>query len=260
MLVLASLAALLAASATAQPTFSTRVESVRVDALVTTGGRPVLGLTAEDFELRDGVLQRVRLIGSGVFPLNVVLALDTSSSLVAPRLEQLRIGGAALVGALAGEDRGAVLTFNHAVGLQQGPTSDLALLRNALLAPTPQGLTSLIDAMYAGMMLAESSTHRGLLIVFSDGLDTSSWLSPETVVCAARRLETVVYAVATTRSEIPELFDQVASATGGKVLRVHSEDLDETSSRSSRSFGNGTSSRIHSRRALHRGGTASTCA
>ena len=39
--------------------FRSGVDAVRVDALVVDGRRPVAGLTAEDFELRDtGVLQR----------------------------------------------------------------------------------------------------------------------------------------------------------------------------------------------------------
>ena len=35
------------------PTFSSRIEQVRVDVLVTDGGRVVTGLRAEDFDLRE---------------------------------------------------------------------------------------------------------------------------------------------------------------------------------------------------------------
>ena len=208
--------------------FRSRVESVRVDALVTEDGQPVRGLTAGDFQLRDeGVLQQVQLIEAGTFPVNVVLALDMSASLDTPRLTRLRRGGDGLVAALRDDDRGAVLGFNHVVGLEQPPTSDRALLRRALSGLVPSGMTSLVDAMYSGLLLADSGEHRSLLIVFSDGLDTSSWLGAAAVVRTARRLETVVYAVASMRSEVPVLLDQVASATGGKVLRVDSEKLDE---------------------------------
>src|SRR5207249_8999904 len=61
------------------PAFSTRIESVRVDVLVTDGGKPVVGLQAADFDIADnGVPQQVDLVSFEQIPLNVVLALDMS--------------------------------------------------------------------------------------------------------------------------------------------------------------------------------------
>ena len=51
------------------------------------------------------------------------------------------------------EDRAAVVGFNHVVGLEQGPTSDRRLLHEALAALVPTGMTSLVDAMYSGLLL-----------------------------------------------------------------------------------------------------------
>jgi hypothetical protein len=45
-------------AAGAAQTFKSRVESVRLDALVLDRGRPVLGLTADHFEIRDNALCR----------------------------------------------------------------------------------------------------------------------------------------------------------------------------------------------------------
>ena len=53
-------AAILAGPIAAQQRFTSRVEGVRVDVLVTDGSRRVGNLRADDFELRDnGVLQRI---------------------------------------------------------------------------------------------------------------------------------------------------------------------------------------------------------
>ena len=69
---------------TQAPTFSTRREVVRVDVLVSAGGRPVTGLTPDDFEVRDnGVLQTIDLARLESMPLNVVLAFDLSRSVAA---------------------------------------------------------------------------------------------------------------------------------------------------------------------------------
>jgi len=60
-----------------QPTFSSRVEAVRVDVLVKDRGQIVRGLGPQDFEVRDeGVLQEVDIVRLEQIPLNVILGLD----------------------------------------------------------------------------------------------------------------------------------------------------------------------------------------
>ena len=88
------------------PTFSSAVETVRVDALVTDGHAPIPGLQPGDFEVFDNdVAQKVDLLAFQQLPLNVVLALDTSGSVSGERLEALRAASLAVLDELKGEDR-----------------------------------------------------------------------------------------------------------------------------------------------------------
>jgi VWFA-related protein len=208
------------------PQFKSRVDVVRVDVLVTAGGKPVSGLTAADFELRDnGVAQQVRLSDASHSHLDVILALDMSASLTAERLAQLRAASEALLTHLRPEDRAALVTFDHAVVTRQELSSDVEQVRRALRQPVPGGRTSLVDAMYAGLIQAEGGERRSLLIAFSDGVDTSSWLEPATVIQVARQSATVVYGVSTAWPP-PALLERVASETGGEVLDASSRRLD----------------------------------
>ena len=64
-----------------QPQFSTQIEHVRVDVLVSNRGRPVTGLRPADFEILDnGVPQRVEFASFDEIPLNVIIVLDASES------------------------------------------------------------------------------------------------------------------------------------------------------------------------------------
>jgi VWFA-related protein len=223
-----ALVALLVPAWVASQTFSSRVDSVRVDVLVTAGGIPVTGLQAEDFEVRDnGALQSVRLLEAGSLALDVTVALDLSSSLEPGQFATLRNGVGLLLEALQPNDRAALLTFNQTVFQQQALTSDVSLVRAALEQADLWGGTALADAMYAGITLSEAAGRRPLLIVFSDGIDTTSWLSAGDVINAARRFETVVYAVSTAGSrETPQLLRDVTSQTGGNLLHVTSRDFE----------------------------------
>jgi VWFA-related protein len=209
-------------------TFSSRVEAVRVDVLVTNNGQPVRGLTAADFEIRDnGVLQQIDLVSFEQIPLNVILALDMSDSVAGDRLDRLRSAGAAVLGGLQKDDQAALLTFSHAVRLGAPLGHDVGLLRSALQSANGEGETSLVDGTFAAIQIGESDAGRALLIIFSDGLDTSSWLQADRVLDAAKRSDAVAYAVAVRSPAKPEFLRDLTSFTGGKLFEVEkTEKLD----------------------------------
>jgi Ca-activated chloride channel homolog len=217
---------LLAVSALAQvPTFSVGIETVRVDVLVTEGGEPLLGLGAGDFEVKDnGVVQKLDLATFQQLPLNVVLALDTSGSVSGERLEALQAASRAIVGNLKAGDRAGLLAFSNILSLRTDLTGDVERVHAALEGAPPGGNTSLVDATYAAIIAAESEGGRALVIVLSDGVDTSSFLQPDTVLEVARRSDAVIYGVSVSRRTEKGFIRDVCRATGGRVLRAGSVD------------------------------------
>jgi VWFA-related protein len=217
-----------AAVRTQDVTFSSKVEAVRVDVLVTDKGQPVRGLGPGDFDIRDnGVPQQVELVSFEQIPLNVVLALDMSDSVAGDRLERLRSAGGVILGGLRKNDQAALVTFSQVVRLGAKLSGDVTLAQAALARARGQGSTSLIDGVYAGIQIGESDAGRALLVVFSDGLDTSSWLPAERVLDAAKRSDVVAYAVAVRSPAKPEFLRDLTSFTGGRRFEVEkAEKLD----------------------------------
>jgi Ca-activated chloride channel family protein len=211
------------APASQAPVFSTRVEAVRVDVLVTRGGRPIRDLRPQDFEVFDnGVPQPLDFASFETIPLNVVLALDMSSSVAGERLDHLRHAGGALLDVLKPEDQAGLVTFGHMVAVRSELTADRARVRSALDHADASGYTALVDACYAALSLGESGVGRALVIVFSDGVDTTSWLTAEQALRAARRTDAVVYAVSVRGAATADFLRELSEATGGDVLEVES--------------------------------------
>lgn len=211
-------------------TFAARVEAVRVDVLVTEKGKPVVGLRPADFEVLDnGVPQQIDLASFERIPLNVVLALDMSDSVEGARLDHLRSAGRALLERLEPDDHAGLITFGHSVMLRSELTGDIARLQSALDAARPAGLTSLIDASYAGIVLGESGPGRALVVIFSDGVDTLSFLSTDDVIRIARRSDAVVYGVSVRGENKPDFLQDLSDASGGDLFQVDStHDLGQT--------------------------------
>jgi VWFA-related protein len=208
-------------SAVMAQTFSSRIEAVRVDVLVTENGQPLTGLTPADFEVRDnGVRQTVDLASFEQIPLNVVLALDMSASLEGLRLGHLQTAGRTVLDGLKPGDRAALVAFSH-VAHSLGLSDDLDRVRRALDRARGSGLTSLIDASHVAMLIGESDVGRSLLIIFSDGVDTSSWLSPESVLETARRGDVVVYGVEIGQRRASFSRD-LSEVTGGRSIAIES--------------------------------------
>jgi len=206
-----------------QPTFSARREAVRVDVLVTDRGKVVTGLGPGDFEIRDnGVPQTIDLVSFQQIPLNVFLAFDASASVSGERLTHLQTAGHALLDRLAKDDRSALLTFSHMVLLREALTGEAARVRKAITGVRPLGDTALIDGAYAAIMLDPLDGGRNLLLVFSDGLDTASWLTPEGVLDSAKRSDFVVYGVSSRGPEDAKFLEDLTELTGGATLKIES--------------------------------------
>ena len=208
-----------------QPMFSARVDGIRVDVLVTDASRrPLRGLTAADFAIRDnGVPQEVSVVSFGETSLNVGLAFDLSESVAGEPLERLRAASRALVAELLPADRVALVTFDNVVTLRCALASSRECTIDALAAATPDGQTALVDGVFAGMMAGESDAGRSLLMVFSDGLDTASYLRAERLLDMGRRSDVVVYPIAS-KGARPEFLDELAELTGGRLHEVGRDD------------------------------------
>jgi VWFA-related protein len=211
----------LAHAQTGGPTFTSIMHTVRVDVLATSRGQPVRGLSLADFEVRDnGVPQRLDLASFEELPLNLVLVFDTSQSMAGRRLIDLRAAGRSVLDALKPRDRAALVSFSHVVTRMAPRSEDLSLLRKSLDGLQSGGHTALVDASYAGLMTGESDGGRPLMIVFSDGLDTASWLRAADVVDAARRSDVVVYGVTGRAAAKPVFLGDLVAATGGRLLEI----------------------------------------
>jgi VWFA-related protein len=194
--------------------FSSGVEVVAVDVLVTEGRRVVTGLTADDFEVRDnGVAQAIRQVDVERLPLNIILVVDTSGSVAGYRLTRLKAAAKTLIGSLRERDRAALLAFSHQLQLRASLTSDQLALHTAVEGLAAAGATVLRDAAFAGFALRGSDPGRTLMLVFSDGVDTGSFLGADRILQTARKSDVVTYAV-TVRDE------SVTMVRQGRVVMV----------------------------------------
>ena len=206
-----------------QSSFRSSALGVRVDVLVTDGHKPVGGLAAQDFDVRDnGIAQTVELVDTADVPLNVVLALDTSASTTGTRQTDLIAASQALLDGLKPADRAALTTFSHAVAPGMALTSDLSSVRGELLRLSPSGRTAVMDGVYVALTTTLAQPGRSLVVVCTDGSDISSWLRPDEVIESAKRSNAVIYAVTSADAPRTSSLEDLTDATGGDVLRVTS--------------------------------------
>ena len=209
-----------------QPTFRSAVSLVRLDVLATDRGRPIANLTSGDFEVTDnGVKQQVEAVVGKSAALDVVFTLDRSESVRGATLNNLQEAAEATLDSLRARDRAALLTFSDTVSLEASLGSSLESIKEGMRKICPEGGTTLLDAVYGALSLPRDPARRMLVLLFTDGYDTNSWLTPEAVVRAAKEADAVICSVAS-RSEAmqagPEktFLDQLSEATGGETTTV----------------------------------------
>jgi VWFA-related protein len=126
----------------------------------------------------------------------VLLALDTSTSVEGSTLSHLKAGAESAVRLLKPQDRAALLTFSSSIGLVAPWGSSQGRLLSALATARADGMTSLHDAAFSALTLHDDvAGYRNLVMIFSDGADTASWLPGSAVLDKARRADSVLYSV-----------------------------------------------------------------
>lgn len=163
--------------------------------------RYVAGLQAADFAVfENGVRQDVRFFESRSMPLDLVLLLDTSTSMSQER-ETVRRAARGLLDTLRAGDRGAVVSFDDRVTVRQGLTPDRSALLAAVDGLKGRGNTALHAALYVALkhfgaaVTSEGAVRRQAIVVLSDGEDTASLLSFDDVLGIARQTGVNVYTV-----------------------------------------------------------------
>jgi VWFA-related protein len=89
----------------------------------------------------------------------------------------------------------ALVSFSQVVVLRSELTDNTAKVRAMVQGLKVEGSTSVIDAAFAAAMLQGEAERSALMLVFSDGVDTASWLDADRVLAAIRRAAVVPYAV-----------------------------------------------------------------
>lgn len=211
-----------AALLSGQALFRTGIEVVEVDVSVMRGANPVVGLTAADFTVTDaGVPQVVQSAVVNDLPLRVTLTLDVSGSLAGNRMESLIRAGRLLARELRETDHAALVTFSEVARQPVAMGMPLSQFTNALGTLQARGATALRDAVH--LTLATQADHtRSLVLLFSDGQDTSSWLREGQILEEARRTNVVVHVVRF-RFDDDGFLDRLVQVTGGRSWTAASD-------------------------------------
>src|SRR5688500_17987877 len=218
-----------------QPVFRTTNRMVPVYAtVVDSSGRLVPGLEQADFSVSDnGKPADVGLFSNEPQPFTAVVMLDTSASMTA-NLKLLNRAAEQFLLRLLPVDKAQVGAFNDKIQLSGTFTNDRDELIGALNDLYFGNPTRLNDGIAAGLDALKGIDGRRVVLVFTDGEDTSSRLGFKTVQERARDEEVMVYAIGleseyfngmrVVRSRPSRDLRKIADETGGGYFELQKTD------------------------------------
>jgi Ca-activated chloride channel homolog len=157
--------------------------------------RLVSGLTQEEFEVFDNEKpQPIIFFQNEVQPITVVVMLDTSGSMTLT-LDLLRQAAEQFLIRLLPEDKGKVGAFNDKIQFSSTFTSNRDQLVTEVKNLDYGNGTRLWDAVAASLDELKNVEGRRVILIFTDGDDTSSRIGQGTVIDRARAEEVMVYAI-----------------------------------------------------------------
>lgn len=225
-----------------QPTFAVKVNLVRLLVSVRDQtGAVRTDLEKQDFLIKDsGTAQEIAVFERKTsLPLSVAVLIDTSGStekdLHYEEDSVLRFIPT-LLDAGNPEDAFALFSFNWRTNLEVDYSRNRRKAEHALHALHGEGGTSLYDAVYLASDTLSDREGRHVLVVVTDGGDTTSYKHYQDALAAAQRADTVIYPIVVV--PIPgdagrniggeHALATLATSTGGRIFYPEGFDrLDE---------------------------------
>ncbi len=232
---------LLAFTLSAQSTFHADVRLVRLLVGVKNEAGDVIGsLAREEFEAFDcGVKQDIAVFErQTALPLSVSVLVDASGSTLKDiKYETSSIAKffKSLIKEGNAGDTAALYSFNYDVHQMHGFTRNLPHLTDQLQKIKPTAGTSLYDAVYFASHEVQGREGRHVMVIVSDGGDTTSHYKYHDALDAAQKSDSVIYPIIV----VPISNDagrniggehtliQFASNTGGRVFYPSVAELDK---------------------------------
>ncbi len=183
------------------PTFSIRVNLVRLLVSVRdSSGALITNLSKQDFRILDsGVPQELAVFERNTsLRLSVAVMIDTSGSTQKDlhyEVDSVLKFIPTLLGAGNPEDTFALFSFNWRTNLEVDFSRNLKRAEHALHTLRGEGGTSLYDAIYLASDTLGEREGRHVMVVVTDGGDTTSYKHYNDALAAAQRADVVMYPV-----------------------------------------------------------------
>jgi len=183
--------------------FSSSVELVQVVVSVSSrDGRPVRDLQAKDFVLKEnGKTRKVETFlrtqdaeDSDRAPVELVLALDTSSSMSADLL-RARDAIVDFAKAVPSFARGRILAFDREAYDRGFDAETVKPVLDEMVRMKGGAGTRIFDAVIDGANLVSKQRGRRVIVLFTDGEDSTSHAKPEAAVRVLQESEVTCYGV-----------------------------------------------------------------
>ena len=226
-------------AAAQQPTFRSSTQVVSLFATVLDAqNRLVPDLTQDDFQILDNDKpQKLTVFQSENQPVTVVVMLDTSGSMTAS-IQLLKAAAEQFIMRLLPEDKGAVGAFNDKIELSAQFSNDRDQLVTEVRDLDFGNGTRLFDGIAEGLNQLQGVDGRKVVLVFTDGEDTSSRVSRGTIMDRARAEDVMIYAIGLQsdflgqRSKPDSALRRLADDTGGGYFELkQTSDLGPTFTR-----------------------------
>ena len=190
-------------------------------------GFAIIGLNLEDFELRvDGQVRPISDITRSETSVRLAMLFDNSGSLDMAREFEKQAAMHFFRKVMRPSDQAAIYSVESESYLAQPLTNDVAKLERTIEGfGKPQGSTSLFDAIIDAAAYLRPYPGRRVLVIVSDGVETTSQSDFETTIqralsddCQIFIVQTGLYDGANLRALAAERrMEQLAAQTGGAV-------------------------------------------